>query len=410
MPTSNGLKMSNNFVRILVAFIVILFVLSAFPIWTQAAPYPFSGGSGTSSDPYQISTLEDLDRVRDRSSSYFILINDINASDTRNWNSGKGFIPLGSDSYNPNTFDYNYFNGNFNGAGYEISGLYINITNRDVVGLFSCINFNARVYNLTLTDVEVNGLWFVGALVGTNFGKVEDCQAYGTVGGENTVGGMVGWNNGELKTSNANVSTQGRDEVGGLVGYNPGLISNCYVYGDVYGRNIVGGLVGFNPSGGKVFFSVPFNNVSGSQYTNYYVGKNLGLLHVFFNGYINYRDGSPANNVRLMVDGTAINVFTNEEGFFSFWASGSVVQSGSMQLTAVKGSNEFDTLTITNANANYSPLEYIYLTGEIRSSDDAPITIIDEPSASDDTPIIIIVSILSVGGLLLLLFMKWRHI
>jgi len=383
-------------VRIIITILAFMIVLSALPVWVQATPYAFSGGNGTSSNPYQIGTLEDLNRVRDYSNSHFILINDINASDTKNWNSGKGFIPLGSDSNNLDTFDYNYFNGTFNGAGYEITGLYINIPNMDLIGLFSCINFNAQVYNLNLTYAEVTGSWFVGALVGTNFGNVSNCNVKGSVDGIDTVGGMVGWNEGELTNCKANVSTEGRDEVGGLVGFNSGLISDCFVYGDVQGENMVGGLVGFNIGGATVQYSAPFSEVSGYSYVNHYVGKNIGFLNVLIWGYVNYSDASPATNAQLVLDGREINVFTDETGFFYFWVSGTVVQSGSMELTAKLPSYTFDTVTITNVNENFSPKQVVLLTGE--------------PSDSDDSLFIVGAPILIMGGIFLFVVVILRYL
>ena len=58
--------------------------------------------------------------------AHYILINDIDASDTSTWNCGAGFKPIGG-----------IFNGSFDGRGYNISDLYINRPFTDNVGLFS---------------------------------------------------------------------------------------------------------------------------------------------------------------------------------------------------------------------------------------------------------------------------------
>ena len=48
--------------------------------------YSFSGnGSGTEEDPYQISTVEQLQEMNDDLSAHYILMNDIDASETREW-------------------------------------------------------------------------------------------------------------------------------------------------------------------------------------------------------------------------------------------------------------------------------------------------------------------------------------
>ena len=45
----------------------------------------FAGGSGTSNDPWQIATAEQLDRVRDDLTAHYILTADIDLSDHENW-------------------------------------------------------------------------------------------------------------------------------------------------------------------------------------------------------------------------------------------------------------------------------------------------------------------------------------
>ena len=65
----------------------------------MTAALPQSAGAGT---PVEISTLEQLQHIGDDAKTmagHYILINDIDASDTQNWNneSGtpKGFAPIG---------------------------------------------------------------------------------------------------------------------------------------------------------------------------------------------------------------------------------------------------------------------------------------------------------------------------
>ncbi|MFW3145321.1 MAG: hypothetical protein ACMUIE_00735, partial [Thermoplasmatota archaeon] len=56
----------------------------------------FAGGSGTLSDPYQISNVTQLQNMSSDLNAHYILINNINASDTINWNGGLGFDPIGN--------------------------------------------------------------------------------------------------------------------------------------------------------------------------------------------------------------------------------------------------------------------------------------------------------------------------
>ena len=55
----------------------------------------FSRGSGTESDPYRIYNVAQLQDINENHSAHYILVNDIDASETRLWNGGKGFLPIG---------------------------------------------------------------------------------------------------------------------------------------------------------------------------------------------------------------------------------------------------------------------------------------------------------------------------
>ena len=51
------------------------------------SPLGFSGGSGTSGDPYQISNVSELQNMSSNLSAHYVLKNDINAYATKTWNS-----------------------------------------------------------------------------------------------------------------------------------------------------------------------------------------------------------------------------------------------------------------------------------------------------------------------------------
>src|SRR6056297_1049399 len=112
--------MKLSFVRILL-ITTILFISPHYLI------AQFAGGSGTEEDPYQISTVEELQEIKDYTDKHFIQINDIDASETETWNDGKGFVPIGDDVV--------HFTGSYNGSDYIIDGLFINTT-ISYVGLF----------------------------------------------------------------------------------------------------------------------------------------------------------------------------------------------------------------------------------------------------------------------------------
>ena len=162
---------------------------------------------------------------------------------------GSGFTqwtPIGT-NYN------NRYTGTFDGAGYKISGLYID-SDATYAGLFGRIGEGGRVQNLTLADSHISGGIYVGGICGYNDGGcIENCSNSGTVnvnGGAYTyVGGICGWNDGGSITtcSNSGIVT-GSGDVGGICGNNWVSITNCYWLATAY----TGEGVGVNEAGATV--------------------------------------------------------------------------------------------------------------------------------------------------------------
>jgi len=169
--------------------------------------------------------------------------------------------------------------GTFDGQNHTITGLYIDRSDGNYVGLFGFADTGAIIANTGLVDVSVTGDQRVGALVGWNQGNITDCYSTANANGDNEIGGLVGQNGflatimnsfatghitgytlaGGLVGNNIGSATitnsfatgdvnSNDNEAGGLVGYNfnYGTITNCYASGNVTGRNHVGGLVGWN--------------------------------------------------------------------------------------------------------------------------------------------------------------------
>ncbi|MBN2747060.1 MAG: hypothetical protein JXR34_10070, partial [Bacteroidales bacterium] len=294
----------------------LLMLAFLFVGWSAMAQ--FSGGTGTSTDPYQIATLTDLQTLSTNSTywaagKYFIQTANIDASATSTWNGGAGFSPIGSGDY-PNRFS-----GNYNGQNHLISGLYINSSN-NFVGLFGYIDAGVTIANLGLTDVDVSGTststyTYTGGFVGYyNGASLSNCYCKGNINGangsNNHTGGFVGYGNGSPISncySVANVVAKGY--VGGFIGYGYfGTYSNCFSTGKVVGSsaNYSGGFVGnaykgqytacsstseVNGStvGGFVGRAVETSNftncfsrgkVTGISYTGGFIGNTLGYSDV----------------------------------------------------------------------------------------------------------------------------------
>ena len=88
----------------------------------------WSRGDGTPSDPYIVTNVFQLQWISNDLAASYRLGSDIDASFTRLWNGGRGFVPLGYDSFDaPEGFTS--FSGEFSGDNYSISHLYIDNTN-----------------------------------------------------------------------------------------------------------------------------------------------------------------------------------------------------------------------------------------------------------------------------------------
>ena len=107
-----------------------LFTFISLSAIGQTATEP--SGSGTATDPYLISSLNELYWVSEQTFStldwsdgkYFLQTKDIDASDTTNWSNG--WIPIGGRDSHTLADNFKRFKGVYNGNNHSISDLYIN--------------------------------------------------------------------------------------------------------------------------------------------------------------------------------------------------------------------------------------------------------------------------------------------
>ncbi|MEX0722100.1 MAG: GLUG motif-containing protein [Balneolaceae bacterium] len=152
-------------------FILVLILIFTFSTQIFAQ---FAGGSGTEENPYKISTVEELQEIRNHPNDYFIQTNNIDASVTENWNAGEGFIPIGDDVVK--------FSGSYEGNNFKISNLYINL-DQWYVGLFGRVE-EGEIKNLFLEEVNIFGGNNTGALVGQNEASIiYNSRASGSIEG-----------------------------------------------------------------------------------------------------------------------------------------------------------------------------------------------------------------------------------
>ena len=224
-------------------------------------------GLGTAQEPYLIRDARDLGTIWFKPSAHYSLEASLDLSGII-WS--MAVVP--------------WFEGTFDGNGYVIRNL--NIEGGGYLGLFGQLISGAKISNLGLEAVDVNGTDdFVGGLVGRigsweiSSGVLTNCYSTGTVTGGKKVGGMAGDNFGSIATSYSTCTVRGELYVGGLMGGNgisdhstAGVVTNCYSIGMVTGNNYVGGLAGNNQ--GSIFTCYSTGKVTGSENVGGLVGKN----------------------------------------------------------------------------------------------------------------------------------------
>ncbi len=188
---------------------------------------------------YLIYDIFDLQNMSNDLSGDYIIMNDIDATATVGWNTEAGFDPVGD--------DITRFNGSLEGQGYTITGLTINRSTENYVGLFGYTHDWAEIKNVVLEDVNISGQDNTGALAGWNRGTINDCQIKGNVSGNVYTGGVLGRNYGTISDCFKNGKVTGSSRVGGFVGYNGATIQRCNTTTDtVTGSSYIGGFAGQN--------------------------------------------------------------------------------------------------------------------------------------------------------------------
>ena len=212
---------------------VIMILANATAAWAQSA---FSGGDGTSSNPYQIASVADLQQLATDvnsgttySGKYFKVINGIVFNKQDDWNDANSeennFTPIGNNSHT--------FQGHFDGGGNTIRGIRI-YSNDNNKALFGFISNGATVTGVTLDDARITGHSYCSGIVAnsSNSGSVSACIVTDRVA--------------------IHAKTDYSHYHGGIVGYNAGnfSVTDCTssatltIAEDVVGCKSYGGIVG----------------------------------------------------------------------------------------------------------------------------------------------------------------------
>ena len=211
--------------------------------WQDSASYRDTSwsGSGTSGSPYLITSAQELAGLAYRvnsgtnySGTYFRQTQDIDLS-AHYW------TPIGNSERR--------FQGNFNGDYYNISGLYVNTSSTNYVGLFSYIE-NASISNLSLTSGSILGNHQVGGIAGrSNNSSIQNCISDISIEGYGYTGGIVGYSDGSdiLSCASLQAVFGNWNYIGGVVGQSvDSVVNNCYNTAGIYATSVmsVGGIIG----------------------------------------------------------------------------------------------------------------------------------------------------------------------
>ena len=185
----------------------------------------------------EIYDINDLQAMNLILTENYVLMNDIDASDTINWNGGQGFVPIGGSTW------ATQFQGTLEGNGFKIINLYINRPSTNFQGLFGQTRNGSGFFvrNLGIENAYVNGGMRTGIIVANQLdtsGFIENCWTTGEVvstawaGG----GGIAGHNDGIIRNcySRATINAQSTSN-GGIAANNAGTIEKCYFAGGFLG-------------------------------------------------------------------------------------------------------------------------------------------------------------------------------
>ena len=237
--------MKKKIISTLLALSMAAGYLFSVPV-TANAESAFSGGTGTESDPYLISTAADMWKLAEESQTqdfkekFLKLTDDIDlgCSESKQWTTIGTSISTA-------------FSGTFDGDGHNVTGLYIN-NDQERQGLFQIVN-GAAIKNLT---VEGNITAKTAAMIvgGASFFQVtiDNCCSKGSVTatGNGAAGVCI-----QYFAFYAPIITNCRNEANVTCGCAAGIITknavvtNCVNTGNISGANNVGGIIGGSQSG-----------------------------------------------------------------------------------------------------------------------------------------------------------------
>lgn len=280
----------------------------------------FAGGDGSEENPYQVSTPEQLNAVRDNLNAHYIQINDIDLSTFGNWD------PIGYINQLAPDTSSNLFTGVYNGDNYSITGLTITErSNYATLGLFGFSSGEIKNVKLKNIDIDVDKSHInypeqgrfkvhVGAICAYNWeandyknGIITNCSVDGYINVTNVadcdLGGITGAS-GEItnctnyadikivanRTNNDRYDNDNIVNCGGISAGPRSIIRNCVNYGDIdaHSGNYLkcGGISGVDSN--NIDYCINYGNISG-QTDSYYTYSMFGPSNCTVGGIVGHQ-------------------------------------------------------------------------------------------------------------------------
>lgn len=339
-------------------FLATLMILGCLPLSIIA-----EGDSGD--DFIEVRTVDDLYNVRDDLAADYILMNDIDLTEATAPGGiydfmGNGWNPIGSNDL----YSDLAFSGTFDGNGYTIRGLRINVLNKNLpsgitksflyVGLFA--KNTGTIKNLTIEGTVKDNTYNTsntGAFAGYNTGLIENCVNKATVFGQNYQ---------TVKYED----TSSTGYVGGICGRG-GTVQYCYNIGNVRGKGNIDNRSsgGYSTGSWNVWMD---SNVSGISCSgtikNCY---NAGTIETLMGSEIRDRSAGisyggkiiQSYNVGQVSGGYALTNSGTVSGCYYLSGTGktvtgaTVLNDSQMKMESMYKGFDFDTVWVMNPYADY---------------------------------------------------------
>ncbi len=333
---------------------------------------------------FEISTADDLRAIDDNLSGNYKLMNDIDlsvvtASGGKYDFNSNGWEPIGSGK----VYSSNAFTGVFDGNGYTIRGLRINVTSMPsgassknaYIGLFA--KNSGTIRNLTV-EGTVNsayeyGVPYIGGITAYNSGNITRClnkcsvnRSYNDIS-TNYAGGVAGYNKGSItecfNTASVNISNKKSSNACSVysagIACGTGEISDCYNTGSISSSHNYGAKMAF--SGGINACEKTSANISKCYNTGSteYAISNVKSSNCYFliGQGTNTADGSKSLALDKMKDQDSFTAFD----FESVWVIDSECGYSYPQLI---NNRQVAPIVVTSIEIENLPTKTMYVEGE----------------------------------------------